>query len=275
MRILTIAMGILLAGLGIFSILNAGLAFIALAFPIGLGLMLTGMIECFAYKKAVDDEEDKHWILIEGLTTFFIGIVVISGQVAADIAVPQVFGIWSLISGIRGLVVLLSMSEKEEKDANYYWELVTAILAALLGIAAFFNNMLFNWSVLMIVGWIIAVQAAVVIKISFSIAYKKPDLIKSKDEKVRTAKKEAAKAKKEMKLAIKKAREAKEVLKEVEENAQDFHEIIAEPVELEPIIIKEPVEAPEEETVEEASDEPEVQAAEETETPEVLAEEEK
>lgn len=268
-------MGILLAGLGIFSILNAGLAFIALAFPIGLGLMLTGMIECFAYKKAVDDEEDKHWILIEGLTTFFIGIVVISGQVAADIAVPQVFGIWSLISGIRGLVVLLSMSEKEEKDANYYWELVTAILAALLGIAAFFNNMLFNWSVLMIVGWIIAVQAAVVIKISFSIAYKKPDLIKSKDEKVRTAKKEAAKAKKEMKLAIKKAREAKEVLKEVEENAQDFHEIIAEPVELEPIIIKEPVEAPEEETVEEASDEPEVQAAEETETPEVPAEEEK
>lgn len=275
MRILTIAMGILLAGLGIFSILNAGLAFIALAFPIGLGLMLTGMIECFAYKKAVDDEEDKHWILIEGLTTFFIGIVVISGQVAADIAVPQVFGIWSLISGIRGLVVLLSMSEKEEKDANYYWELVTAILAALLGIAAFFNNMLFNWSVLMIVGWIIAVQAAVVIKISFSIAYKKPDLIKSKDEKVRTAKKEAAKAKKEMKLAIKKARAAKEVLKEVEENAQDFHEIIAEPVELEPIIIKEPVEAPEEETVEEASDEPEVQAAEETETPEVPAEEEK
>lgn len=275
MRVLTIAMGILLAGLGIFSILNAGLAFIALAFPIGLGLMLTGMIECFAYKKAVDDEEDKHWILIEGLTTFFIGIVVISGQVAADIAVPQVFGIWSLISGIRGLVVLLSMSEKEEKDANYYWELVTAILAALLGIAAFFNNMLFNWSVLMIVGWIIAVQAAVVIKISFSIAYKKPDLIKSKDEKVRTAKKEAAKAKKEMKLAIKKAREAKEVLKEVEENAQDFHEIIAEPVELEPIIIKEPVEAPEEETVEEASDEPEVQAAEETETPEVPAEEEK
>lgn len=274
MRILTIAMGILLAGLGIFSILNAGLAFIALAFPIGLGLMLTGMIECFAYKKAVDDEEDKHWILIEGLTTFFIGIVVISGQVAADIAVPQVFGIWSLISGIRGLVVLLSMSEKEEKDANYYWELVTAILAALLGIAAFFNNMLFNWSVLMIVGWIIAVQAAVVIKISFSIAYKKPDLIKSKDEKVRTAKKEAAKAKKEMKLAIKKAREAKEVLKEVEENAQDFHEIIAEPVELEPIILKEPVEAPEEETVEEASDEPEVQAAEETETPEAPAEEE-
>lgn len=245
MRILTIAVGILLAALGIFSILHAGLAFISLAFPIGLALLLVGLVECFAYRKAVDDEEDKHWILIEGLTTFFLGIVVISGQVAADIAVPAVFGLWSIISGIRGLVVVLSMGEvKEEKDINYYWDLLTSILAALLGIAAFFNNMLFNWSVLLMVGWIIAIQAAVVIKISFSIAYKKPDLIKSKDEKIRAAEKEAAKTKKEMKLAIKKAREAKTALKEVEE-AKEFHEIIAEPVPVQPIVIKENAEATE------------------------------
>ena len=251
MRILTILVGFLLAALGIFAILNAGLAFISLAFPIGLGLMLVGLVECFAYKKAVDDEEDKHWILIEGLTTFFLGIVVISGQLVADIAVPAVFGMWSIISGIRGLVVLLSMSEtKEEKDINYYWELITAILAGALGIAAFFNNMLFNWSVLMIVGLIVAVQAAVVIKISFSIAYKKPDLIKSTDEKIRAAEKEAAKAKKEMKLAILKAREAKDALKEAEEAAKDFHEIIAEPVPVQPIVIKEPSEEIVEEAVE-------------------------
>lgn len=260
MRILTIIVGFLLAALGIFSILNAGLAFISLAFPIGLGLMLVGLVECFAYRKAVDDEEDKHWILIEGLTTFFLGIVVISGQLAADIAVPAVFGMWSAISGIRGLVVVLMKGKEEgEKEINYYWDMATGVLATALGVVSFFNNALFNWSVLMIVGWIIAVQAAVVIKISFSIAYKKPDLIKSKDEQVRAAKKEAAKAKKEMKLAIKKAREAKETLKVVEEEAKDFHDIIAEPVPVEPIVIKEPVaEAPAEET--------EAAEAEETET---------
>jgi len=250
-RILTIAVGILLAGLGIFSILNAGLAFISLAFPIGLGLMLTGIVECFAYKKAVDDEEDKHWILIEGLTTFFLGVVVLSGQLAADIAVPAVFGMWSAISGIRGLVVVLMKGKGDDTEANYYWDMATGILASLLGIVAFFNNMLFSWSVLMIVGWIIAVQAAVVIKISFSIAYKKPDLIKSKDEKIRSAEKEAAKAKKEMKRAILKAREAKTALKEVEEEAKEFHEIIAEPVPVQPIVIVEPTEESAGETEEE------------------------
>ena len=201
--------------------------------------MIVGIVECFAYKKAVDDEEDKHWILIEGITTFLLGVVVISGVLAADVAVPAVFGMWSAISGFRGLVVMFSMKDAvppEEKDVNYYWDLVTAVLATLLGLVALFNAMLFNLSVLSIVGYIIAVQAAVVIKISFSIAYKKPELIKSKAQKLREAEEAAAQAKTEMKEAIDKVREAKAVLKEVEEE-KEFHEIIAEPVVTEPINI--------------------------------------
>lgn len=239
MRIITIIAGALLAVLGIFAVASGGLSFLSLAFPIGLGLLIVGIVECFAYKKAVDDEEDKHWILIEGITTFLLGVVVISGVLAADIAVPAVFGMWSAISGFRGLVVMFSMKDtvpQEEKDVNYYWDLVTAVLATLLGLAALFNAMLFNLSVLSVVGCIIAVQAAVVIKISFSIAYKKPELIKSKAQKLREAEEAAAQAKTEMKEAIDKVREAKAVLKEVEEE-KEFHEIVAEPVAVEPISI--------------------------------------
>lgn len=239
MRIVTIIAGAVLAILGIFAVANGGLSFLAMAFPIGLGMLFVGIVECFAYKKAVDDEEDKHWILIEGFTTFLLGVVVISGVLAADVAVPAVFGMWSAISGIRGLVVMFSMKgavAHEDKDVNYYWDLVTAVLASLLGIAAFFNTMLFNLSVLSIVGCIVTVQAAVVIKISFSIAYHKPELIKSKAQKLKEAEAAAEQAKEEMKEAINKAREAKAVLKEVEEQAE-FHEIIAEPVAVEPISI--------------------------------------
>ena len=239
MRIITIIAGALLAILGIFAIANGGISFLSLAFPIGLGLLIVGIVECFAYKKAVDDEEDKHWILIEGITTFLLGVVVISGVLAADIAVPVVFGMWSAISGIRGLVVMFSMKDSvdhADKDVNYYWDLLTALLATAFGLAAFFNTMLLNMSVLSIVGYIITVQAAVVIKISFSIAYKKPELIKSKAQKLREAEAAAEQAKEEMKEAINKAREAKAVLKEVEEE-KEFHEIIAEPVAVEPINI--------------------------------------
>ncbi|MBR3786564.1 MAG: DUF308 domain-containing protein [Firmicutes bacterium] len=239
MRIITIIAGAMLALLGIVAVASGGLSFLSLAFPIGLGMLIVGIVECFAYKKAVDDEEDKHWILIEGVTTFLLGVVVISGVLAADVAVPAVFGMWSCISGIRGLVVMFSMKEAvphEEKDVNYYWDLVTALLASIFGLVAFFNTLLFNMSVLTLVGLIITVQAAVVIKISFSIAYNKPELIKSKAQKVREAEEAAAQAKEEMKEAIDKVREAKAALKEVEEE-KEFHEIIAEPVVVEPISI--------------------------------------
>ena len=239
MRIITIIAGALLAILGVFAVASGGLSFLSLAFPIGLGLLVVGIVECFAYKKAVDDEEDKHWILIEGVTTFLLGVVVISGVLAADVAVPAVFGMWSAISGIRGLVVMFSMKDTvahEDKDVNYYWDLVTAVLASGLGLLALFNSVLFNLSVLSIVGCIIAVQAAVVIKISFSIAYHKPELIKSKAQKLREAEAAAEQAKEEMREAINKAREAKAVLKEVEEE-KEFHEIIAEPIAVEPISI--------------------------------------
>ena len=95
MRIVTITAGILLVLLGVFSVANAGLSFISLAFPIGVVLVLVGIAESFAYKRTIEDEENRHWVLIDGLTTFILGIVVLTGQLAADIAVPVVFGMWS------------------------------------------------------------------------------------------------------------------------------------------------------------------------------------
>ena len=88
--------------------------FFPLAFPIGVVLIIVGMVECFAYKRTVEDEENRHWVLIEGLTTFILGVVVLTG-LAADIAVPVVFGMWSMISGIRGFVIVTQVVEKRER----------------------------------------------------------------------------------------------------------------------------------------------------------------
>lgn len=82
MRILTIIAGILLTILGVFSVANAGLSFLSLAFPIGVVLVLVGLVECLVYKRIMQDEENRQWVLIEGLTTFVLGIVVLTGQLA-------------------------------------------------------------------------------------------------------------------------------------------------------------------------------------------------
>lgn len=229
MRVLTMAVGVLLTLLGIFSIANAGLSFISLAFPIGVVLIIVGIVESFAYKRTNEDEENRHWVFIEGLTTFILGVVVLTGKLAADIAVPVVFGMWSLISGIRGLVIITHVIEKEEKDMEFYWTLVISLLNGIVGVYTFFNGTLLHLSTLMILGIIFVTQGANVIKTGLDIPYHKPDLIKTKDEKIADAEESARKAHKEMKKAIKKARKARHAVIEAAES-KEFLEIISEPI---------------------------------------------
>ena len=229
MRILTIIVGALLTILGVFSVANAGLSFLSLACPIGVVLIIVGMVECFAYKRTVEDEENRHWVLIEGLTTFILGVVVLTGQLAADIAVPVVFGMWSMISGIRGFVIVTQVVEKKEKDIDFYWTVVVSALNLIVGVYTFFNLMLFHLSVLMILGVCFVVQGANVIKIGVDISYTKPELIKTKEEKIADAEAAAEEAHEEVKKAIKKARQARKGIKKAEES-KEFHEMISEPI---------------------------------------------
>lgn len=222
--------GLLLAAIGVFSIATAGLSFISMAFPIGIVLIVVGLVECFSYKKAIENEEGKHWLLIEGLSTFVLGVVVLSGQLSADIVVPVVFGMWIMISGIRGLVVLMEvMQDKEEKDIDFYWNFVVSALNVMIGIYTFYNSTLFQFPVLMILGMCFVVQGANIIKIGWDIKYIKPEIIKTKDEKIAEAAVAVEEAHKEVKNAIKKARKAKKRAKKIEK-AKEYYEIIAEPV---------------------------------------------
>lgn len=229
MRIVTITAGILLVLLGVFSVANAGLSFISLAFPIGVVLVLVGIAESFAYKRTIEDEENRHWVLIDGLTTFILGIVVLTGQLTADIAVPVVFGMWSMVSGIRGLVIVTQVEKSSEKDVDFYWMVVVSTLNLIVGVYSFFNTMLLNLSVLMILGICFVVQGGHVIKIGLDITYNKPDLIKTRDEKIAEARAAAEEAHREAKKAIRKARRTRSAVEAAKES-MEFEEIINQPI---------------------------------------------
>lgn len=228
MRILTIIIGALLTIAGFFSLANAGLSFISLAFPIGIILIITGLVECLAYKKTIETPEERHWILIEGLTTFVLGVVVLTGQLAADAAVPVVFGLWSMISGIRGFVVITQQSESKEKDLDFYWTVTVSALNLIVGLYAFFNTALLQLSVLAILGLCFVVQGVDIVKLAVDTPYRKPDLIKTKDEKIADAEEAAEKAHEEARKAVKEARKAHREIKKVVEESKEFEEIINE-----------------------------------------------
>ena len=230
MRFLTVLTGAILAAAGVMAIANSGLTFLSVAFIVGVVLLFVGLVECFSYKSTKQDEDDKYWLLIEGITTFILGVVVLTGQLAADVAVPVVFGMWIMISGIRVLVLVLrTVYEDGSKDGNFYWELCVGALNTLVGLYTFFNSVMFRFPVLMILGICFILQAANLLKIGLGIAARKPEIIKTKEEKVAEAEEVAAKAHEAAREAIKAAKEAKGAVKEAEES-KEFHEIIQEPV---------------------------------------------
>ena len=222
MRVLTIFMGALLVVAGVFCVANAGISFISVAFLVGIVLMMVGIVEYFSYKSSKSNEEAKHWLLIEGITTFILGVVVLTNRLAADIAVPVVFGMWIMISGIRGLVIIvrdIEIKEEHKKTTDFYWVLIISILCFILGLYTFYNQSLLNISVLMMIGAIFTIQGANVIRVGLQMNFKKPDFLKSKEEKVAEATYISKKARVTAKEAIKAAKRARSAIRKAEESS--------------------------------------------------------
>ena len=103
MRMLTIIGGVLMLLTGIFCFINPGQTFLAIAFVIGLVMVLNGLIHICAYMmgRGLNNKGDNNgWILTDALITLLLGILVLCNQLVADTAIPLVFGMWVLVSGI-------------------------------------------------------------------------------------------------------------------------------------------------------------------------------
>ncbi len=229
MRTLTMIMGLILGAVGIFLFAEAGVGFLSVAFIVGITLILVGLVLCFSYRSLNRDKEEAvHWVLIEGLTSFLIGLIVLTGYLNADVAVIAVFGLWIMITGIRNMVIAYDsfQQEKFKFGAGY----VLGVVNFVVGVCVFFNLALFSWPVLMLVGLCLCIQGLNVIKIALEIEYKKPDIIKTKEELVAEKEEEVLAKKQEMHESIQAAREAKIALEEAKE-ASTAEEIIASPIE--------------------------------------------
>lgn len=181
MRLLTVISGVLLVGTGVFGIANQGVSFLAIAFIIGIVMIFSGTIQASGYiygrftnreeinraddpivsdtqKQYIRTQTNSHgWIMIDGLVTFVLGLLVLSNQLKAEIAIISVFGMWMLNTGIRR-VVTSSYIDRKSKARNYYWTLGTGIVNTAAGIYAFYNANLFQLPLATLLGVFFVLQ---------------------------------------------------------------------------------------------------------------------
>ena len=180
MRILTILSGVLMILTGAFCFMNPGQTFLVLAFIIGLVMVINGIIHTLAYLigRGLHNKGDNNgWILTEALITLVLGILILCNQLVVDAAIPMVFGIWVVVSGILRIEASTHIN-KEKKKSNFRTTFITGLLTVAIGVFGFINPMIGWLSTAILLGLFMLMQGINVLELGINMPHEKKSYIK-------------------------------------------------------------------------------------------------
>lgn len=220
MRIITMLTGLLFLAGGVFLVANEGVTFLSVAFIVGVMFVVAGVVECLSYSGYRGDNEERSWILNDGITTFVLGVLILLNKISADAVVPVVMGLWVLITGIRNFV--RAWEHVDDRTDNFWDHLLIGILNLVFGLYVFFDGEIFNLASITMIGLCIIVQGVNIIHVGATIHIRKPAFIKTAEEQLYEATVKYEEAHAAAKEAIKAAKEAQAELKMVEQTPNEI-----------------------------------------------------
>lgn len=180
MRILTIISGILMVLTAAFCFMNPGQTFLVLAFVIGLVMVVNGIIHTLAYiiGRGLHNKGDNNgWILTEALITLILGILILCNQLVVDAAIPMVFGIWVVVSGILRIEASTHIN-KDKKISNFRRTLITGIATVIVGVFGFIHPMIGWLSTAVLLGMFMLIQGINVLELGINMPHEKKSYIR-------------------------------------------------------------------------------------------------
>lgn len=180
MRALTIFSGVLMVASGAFCFVNPGQTFLTMAFVVGSVMVICGMIHALAYLigRGMHNKGDNNgWILIDALLTLLLGILILCNQLVVDSAIPMVFGMWVMVSGLLR-VEAASHINKEKKLQNFKAATITGIATIVVGIFGFVNPLLSWVSFIVLLGIFLVMQGINSIELGINMPHEKKSYIR-------------------------------------------------------------------------------------------------
>lgn len=163
-----------------FCFMNPGQTFLVLAFVIGMVMVVNGIIHTLAYLigRGLHNKGDNNgWILTEALITLILGILILCNQLVVDAAIPMVFGIWVVVSGILRIEASTHIN-KEKKITNFRTTLITGILTVVIGVFGFINPMIGWLSTAILLGMFMLIQGVNVLELGINMPHEKKSYIR-------------------------------------------------------------------------------------------------
>lgn len=180
MKGLTIVSGIIMIAAGAFCFINPGQTFMTMAFVIGTVMALCGIIHVLAYvigRTPHGKGDNNGWILIDALLTLLLGILVLFNQLTVDMAIPMVFGMWVLVSGLLRLEAA-SRIDRQRKPGNFKAALITGVITVVMGLLGFINPFVTYVSIIPILGFFMLIQGINSIELGLNMPHKVKEDVK-------------------------------------------------------------------------------------------------
>ena len=174
MRVLTLAGGILMVATGAFCLINPGQTFMTLAFLVGAVMVVNGLIHALGFLLARGSfgiGDNNGWILIDAILTLLLGIMILCNQLTVDIAVPMIFGMWVLVSGLLRFEASTRIN-RQKKPRNFKAAMITGIITIAVGLIGFINPFVTYVSVIVLLGAFLIVQGANSIELGINMPHK-------------------------------------------------------------------------------------------------------
>lgn len=183
MRGLTIGSGILMIATGAFCFINPGQTFMTMAFVVGAVMVICGFIHLMAYlagrvflKSQYENRSDNNgWILIDALLTLLLGILILGNQLTVDSAIPMIFGMWVLVSGLLR-VEAASRINRMSKPGNFKAAMITGVITIVFGLFGFINPLMSFVSVVLLLGLFMVIQGVNSIELGINMPHKRKEL---------------------------------------------------------------------------------------------------
>lgn len=137
MRICNIVAGVLFVLTAVWVFANRGVAFVALAFVLGLVMIFGGIVSLAAYFKECIGKLHLSYILADGIIALILGIVVITNRLVTDVEVPLVFGLAIIFTGTTRIMTAFNIGRRRVRMRKYVR--ILGIVDLLFGMYMFYN----------------------------------------------------------------------------------------------------------------------------------------
>ena len=147
---------------GVFCFLNPGQTFMTMAFLIGSVMVINGLIHMAGMlisRGHFGIGDNNGWIMIDAILTLLLGILILCNQLTVDMAIPMIFGMWVLVSGLLRFEAATRIN-RQKKPGNFKAAMITGIITIAVGLFGFINPLVTYVSVISLLGIFMVVQGA-------------------------------------------------------------------------------------------------------------------